>query len=118
MIAALLSALLLGLSVAAPIGPVNLAVIRTGLVRGPRAAWLVGLGAAVVDTGYLLLTYAGVAPLLLRVRWVAPLLALAGSLILVRMAWGALPGRGAPGECAPPAGWQGRVPAPSWTGSA
>jgi threonine/homoserine/homoserine lactone efflux protein len=39
----------IGLAMAAPIGPVNLIVIRTALNRGFRAAFLAGLGAVLAD---------------------------------------------------------------------
>lgn len=90
MISAIWRAVLLGVSVAAPIGPVNLAVIRTVLVRGPKPAWLLGIGTAVVDTAYLLFTYVGLTLLLLRIAWIPPVLGLAGSFILARMVWCAL----------------------------
>lgn len=58
------SGILLGLSVAAPIGPVNIAVIRRGLVSGFFSAWMLGLGAATADTFYVILVFLGLAPLL------------------------------------------------------
>lgn len=98
----------LGLSVAAPLGPVGAAAIREGLERGFRGAFLIGLGAATVDFFYLALVYTGVAPLLLRIPWLMTLCYLGGALLLGQMAWGAcrrareggLPGaaQGGPGE--------------------
>lgn len=64
MIGLLASGILLGLSVAAPIGPVNVAVIRRGLAAGFVPAWMLGLGAATADTFYVILVFLGVAPLL------------------------------------------------------
>jgi threonine/homoserine/homoserine lactone efflux protein len=58
------SGIALGLSVAAPIGPVNIAVIRRGLVSGFFAAWMLGLGAAAADTFYVILVFLGLAPVL------------------------------------------------------
>jgi L-lysine exporter family protein LysE/ArgO len=86
-LALFLSSLLLGLSIAAPIGPVNLAAIRTGFTNGAIAGWMVGLGAATIDATYLLLAYAGITPLLLRVPLLAQLLAVAGAALLAKMAW-------------------------------
>ena len=60
------TAYLLGLSVAAVLGPINILAIRTGLHRGFRAAFLVGLGATVADGLYALLAAAGAAPLVGR----------------------------------------------------
>ncbi|PYI52077.1 LysE family transporter [Paenibacillus flagellatus] len=54
------SYLLLGLSLAAPIGPINAAQIRTGIRSGFVQAWLVGLGAMAADVLYMLLVYMGV----------------------------------------------------------
>ena len=39
----------IGLAMAAPVGPVNLIVIRTALNCGFRAAFLAGLGAVLAD---------------------------------------------------------------------
>lgn len=58
------SGILLGLSVAAPLGPVNIAVIRRGLAAGFFPAWMLGLGAAAADTFYVILVFLGLAPLL------------------------------------------------------
>jgi threonine/homoserine/homoserine lactone efflux protein len=80
----------LGLSVAAPLGPVGAAAIREGLERGPAGAALIGLGAATVDFLYLALVYLGVAPLLLRLPWLMTGFYLAGAFLLGRMAWSAL----------------------------
>lgn len=52
MLAVFLSALVLGLSAAVPIGPVNLEIMRRGLQGGFRAAFAVGLGAATIDGLY------------------------------------------------------------------
>lgn len=60
------TAYLLGLSVAAVLGPINILAIRTGLQRGFRAAFLVGLGATVADAFYALLAALGAAALVGR----------------------------------------------------
>lgn len=86
----LLAAFGLGLSVAAPLGPVSAAAIREGMERGTASAFLIGLGAATVDFLYLALVYAGVAPLLLRLPLLITGFYLAGALLLGRMAWGAV----------------------------
>lgn len=64
MIGLVASGIILGLSVAAPIGPVNIAVIRRGLVAGFFPAWMLGLGAAVADTFYVILVFLGLASVL------------------------------------------------------
>ncbi|WP_078552470.1 LysE family translocator [Bacillus alkalicellulosilyticus] len=50
----------LGLSLAAPIGPVNAAQLDTGIKKGFLHAWIVGLGATVADGFYMLLVFLGV----------------------------------------------------------
>lgn len=67
------TAYLLGLSVAAVLGPINLLAIRTGLQRGFRAAFLVGLGATVADGFYALLAALGAAALVGRAGIQIPL---------------------------------------------
>lgn len=51
--------IILGISLAAPVGPVNVEVIKRGLKHGFLPAFLLSLGAAAADTTYLLLIYFG-----------------------------------------------------------
>ena len=60
----LLRNILLGLSLAAPIGPSGLAVIQTGLRHGFLRAFLTGLGVTLADTTYLLLVFFGLSGLI------------------------------------------------------
>ncbi|MBP1993377.1 LysE family translocator [Paenibacillus eucommiae] len=53
--------MILGLSLSAPIGPVNAAQLDKGVKLGFLHAWLVGLGAMVADAIYMLLIYFGLA---------------------------------------------------------
>ncbi|MFB9330665.1 LysE family transporter [Paenibacillus aurantiacus] len=55
----LLSYMLLGLSLSAPIGPVNAAQLDTGIKKGFLHSWFVGIGAMVADMVYMLLVYLG-----------------------------------------------------------
>jgi L-lysine exporter family protein LysE/ArgO len=55
-----LSYILLGLSLAAPIGPINAAQIDRGIRNGFMHAWLVGVGAVLADAIYMLAVYIGV----------------------------------------------------------
>lgn len=57
---AFLSYLLLGLSISAPIGPINAAQIDRGLKSGFWHAWLIGLGAMAADIVYMILVFFGV----------------------------------------------------------
>ncbi|MGA4721110.1 LysE family translocator [Fictibacillus nanhaiensis] len=50
---------LLGLSLAAPIGPVNAAQMDRGIKYGFWQAWMVGLGATVADALYMFMVYMG-----------------------------------------------------------
>ncbi|CAM3741494.1 LysE family transporter [Mesobacillus zeae] len=50
----------LGLSLAAPIGPVNAAQMDKGIRSGFLHAWLLGLGAVTADIVYMLAVYMGV----------------------------------------------------------
>lgn len=76
----------LGLSVAAPVGPVGTAAIREGLERGTRQAFMLGLGAATVDFIYLGLVYMGMAPILLRIPGLVPATYALGGALLGHMA--------------------------------
>jgi len=44
--------LLIGLSIAAPVGPIGLLTIQRSLQLGPRAGLATGLGAAAADAAY------------------------------------------------------------------
>lgn len=56
-----LSYIILGFSLAAPIGPVNAAQLEKGIKHGFWHAWLIGLGAMVADAVFMLLIYFGLA---------------------------------------------------------
>ena len=85
-----LTGLGLGVSVAAPIGPVNVATIQLGLARGFRPAAAFGLGAATIDALYCFAVYLGIAPLLVAAPWLKVVLYAAGAILLARMGWSAL----------------------------
>lgn len=55
-----LSYILLGLSLAAPIGPINAAQIDRGIRNGFMHSWLIGVGAVIADGVYMLIVYIGV----------------------------------------------------------
>ena len=55
----LFSYFLLGITLAAPIGPVNSARIDTGIKNGFFHAWVVGIGSMVADGIFMLLVYLG-----------------------------------------------------------
>lgn len=100
----------LGLAVAVPFGPVNLAIIDRGLRQGFRAAFMVGLGSTVADLFYVLLAYAGADPLS-RQAWARVLLFGAGSLVLFWLGARAVRGAVAPAGAAVAAA-PGTLPGP------
>ncbi|WP_226665221.1 LysE family transporter [Metabacillus litoralis] len=56
----LFSYVLLGLSLAAPIGPVNAAQIDRGFRYGFYHSWVIGLGSVTADIVYMIMVYMGV----------------------------------------------------------
>jgi L-lysine exporter family protein LysE/ArgO len=56
----LITYFLLGISLAAPIGPVNAAQLDNGIKHGFFSAWVFGVGALLADVIYMLLVYLGV----------------------------------------------------------
>lgn len=80
---------LLGLSIAAPIGPVNIAMIQRGLREGFGGAFLLGVGATVADLVYILLAYAGADPLSHQ-AWARIVLFAAGALLMGWLGYGAI----------------------------
>jgi len=63
----LLKGLLIGLALAAPLGPIGILCINRTLAEGPRIGFLCGLGAAVADTLYAL---AGTVTLSAIAQWI------------------------------------------------
>ncbi|WP_407271715.1 LysE family transporter [Radiobacillus sp. PE A8.2] len=59
-----ISYVFLGLSLAAPIGPINAAQLDKGIKYGFLHAWLIGLGSVTADIIYMLTVYFGVVQLL------------------------------------------------------
>lgn len=78
----LLQNILLGLTLAAPIGPVNMEIIKRGLNSGFRQAFLTGAGAICADATYLTLIYFGLTSFL-KNAFINSFLGMAGSFILI-----------------------------------
>ena len=78
----LLQNILLGLTLAAPIGPVNLEIIKRGLNSGFKQAFLTGTGAMCADTTYLILIFFGLTSFL-NFAFMKIFLGIAGSIILM-----------------------------------
>jgi threonine/homoserine/homoserine lactone efflux protein len=82
-----LSSLLIGLSIAAPVGPIGLLTIQRSLDHGPRAGLATGLGAAVADAVYGALGAYGVRWLIDALVAARAPLAIFGGAFLLWMAW-------------------------------
>jgi len=74
--------ILLGLTLAAPIGPVNVEIIKRGMNSGFRQAILTGVGAMSADATYLTLIFFGLTAFLNHPT-MKIILGMAGSLILI-----------------------------------
>jgi len=85
----LLQAYFIGWAVAAPIGPVNLEIIRRALRHRTLAGFMTGLGATTADLIYVLLTGFGFAPFLQNPAVMRASHLLGGTLLLI-LSWGAL----------------------------
>ena len=81
------TALLIGLSIAAPVGPIGLLTIQRSLEQGPRAGLATGLGAAAADAVYGAVGAYGVSWLIEALVAARMPLALFGSAFLLWMAW-------------------------------
>ncbi len=62
-VALLWGGVVMGFAIAAPLGPVNVEIIRRGLGEGFRAALLTGVGSTIADVVYILIAYGGADPL-------------------------------------------------------
>ncbi|MFH2040491.1 MAG: LysE family transporter [Chloroflexota bacterium] len=78
----LLRNILLGISLAAPIGPSGLAVIQNGLRHGFLRAFVTGLGVTLADATYLLLVFFGLSRLI-DIPLVKVLIWSLGALVLI-----------------------------------
>jgi threonine/homoserine/homoserine lactone efflux protein len=78
--------IILGISLAAPIGPVNIEVIRRGLNFGFFPAFLLSIGAASADTTYLLLIYFGLSSFI-KVPIIKTLIWIFGGFVLIYLGY-------------------------------
>lgn len=84
----LLTGIVIGLAVTAPLGPVNILVIRNAIRRGFTAAFLVGLGAVAADVLYAAAAAYGVSWVShLIVAYAKPLMIAGGVLLVVAGVW-------------------------------
>jgi threonine/homoserine/homoserine lactone efflux protein len=75
-----------GIALAAPIGPINVELIRRGIRDGFFHGWMVGLGALSADTIYAVLIVGGLTPFADRPGLRVPLF-LAGGVMLAWVGW-------------------------------
>jgi len=82
-----LQSLLIGLSIAAPVGPIGLLTIQRTLQLGSAAGLATGLGAAMADAVYGAIGAYGVSAMIQMLTAARTPLALAGGVFLLWMAW-------------------------------
>lgn len=81
------ASLVIGLSIAAPVGPIGLLTIQRTLQQGPRAGLATGLGAAAADAVYGAIGAFGVTALINALTAARLPLALGGGGFLLWLAW-------------------------------
>ena len=84
-----LKSALIGLSIAAPVGPIGLLCIQRTLDHGPRVGLATGLGAAAADAMYGAIGAFGVTAVITLLTDARSVLALGGALFLLWLAWSA-----------------------------
>ncbi len=87
-IALFVQSFLIGLSIAAPVGPIGLLTIQRSLQLGPRAGLATGLGAALADALYGAVGAYGVTGLITWLDRLRPVLVVGGGAVLLWLAWG------------------------------
>jgi L-lysine exporter family protein LysE/ArgO len=85
MLSTILNKILLGISLAAPLGPVNIEIIKRGLAYGFWPAFSVRLGGAITNSAYLLIAYFSIGQLLLNSIVLMVIVSVAGCIVLVTM---------------------------------
>lgn len=86
-LALFVQSLLIGLSIAAPVGPIGLLTIQRTLALGPAAGLATGLGAAAADAVYGAIGAFGVTALIAWLTGARPVLAVAGGAFMLWLAW-------------------------------
>lgn len=81
--------MVVGVVLAAPIGPINIEIVVRGVRDGFRSGWLLGLGALTADTLYATLVVSGLTPLADQPALRIPLF-LAGAIMLGYVGWGSV----------------------------
>lgn len=78
-----------GVVLAAPVGPINVEILRRGLLISPKAGWLVGIGAMTADTIFAAIIVSGVSGIADRPALRIPLF-LAGAAMLAWIGWNSI----------------------------
>ncbi|KGX89559.1 LysE family translocator [Pontibacillus marinus] len=89
MFALMVSYIILGLSIAAPIGPINVEIMKRGLLFGFWPAFCVGLGGMSSDIILMALMFFGLSSIL-QIKFVSITLMLFGCIILIYSGWSSL----------------------------
>jgi len=84
-----ISNLILGITLAAAVGPVSIETIKRGLRKGFWHAFLVGLGAALADATYLILIYLGLANFLTG-YYIKLIIWIFGAIVLIYLGYGGI----------------------------
>lgn len=66
MLLVIIQQVVLGISLAAPVGPINIEMVKRGIMKGFWHAWMVGLGGMTADLFFMLLIYFGLSSLFMR----------------------------------------------------
>lgn len=82
MLQILAQGMIVGLALAAPVGPINIEIVRRGLAGGFFSGWLVGIGAMTADVIFCALIVTGAARFAESPRLQAPMF-LAGAAVLL-----------------------------------
>jgi threonine/homoserine/homoserine lactone efflux protein len=82
-----IKSLMIGLSIAAPVGPIGLLCIQRSLSRGFRSGFATGMGAACADAIYGLLGAVGIAGIATALPALSIVLKIGGGAFLVWLAW-------------------------------
>ncbi|HXT40011.1 MAG TPA: LysE family transporter [Candidatus Angelobacter sp.] len=77
-----LTGFLSGFLVSIPVGPINISIVNEGAVRGFGWAFLIGLGATIMEVIYCAVAFAGFAPLF-DSRWVKATMELVSFLLML-----------------------------------
>ncbi len=93
----------IGLSIAAPVGPIGMLCIQRSLSRGFRSGFATGMGAACADGFYGLLGALGIAGLAATLPTLSVVLKIGGGAFLIWLAWAIVREKPEPAAIAPDA---------------